>query len=836
MEQANGWERLGELSRLLQSFRRMYVRRDVEEDNLSLRKWRTKLVEFLKGLLLSCEVQGTREDGAWVHFRFEGPLAKVLGHSCCDWSSPDAFRCGLMSEVLEALDQVQSELPVSTPAIVHVLLHRLAIVRPSKETKGSLLALVSALHDVLDACPAMPGVALEASIEDCLRRPSPGAAAWSLGAVRTFVGGVLSLVSRSPRSSSLCQAVVSVLVRFVAEQGCGLADDSLVLDVEEKEWQPCSLCVSCAAGDGVEVNADVQVKVTTRPQPSRCNAQEKRDLVLEGLLRWAVDIHFRQCSRLLQASLSRAVCDGIRKALDAAELSPERTSSSAPCFPDGCRLLLSFVGGLAGDGGAQAAWFLQERCGTELRSFLARARSRPFAWRTKATGSRIAVRAPVPRRPELPVLDAYVGHLCLCRHVSDALASRHLDWLARQALAVLRLLDGDGQNEPAGVSKSGDVRGALLSLSHALALLLTRPTRGDGVGRGSAGAVTEGTGNLLEIVFDSDARPLSGVPTPLAKAAIDALKEAGHLQLAQPDELFRPPPGVTKRTGSRLAPPKVAGCEPPVAASASSDGASRAEGIDFRRASVAFRSSWSLAATGLDTHLPVLGSLKRRLDSGDLSTDDGDDDSDSAAGSDDDDSLVGNGWGRVPDEVALRIFSFLTPKRVCRLACVDRAWRELLMVPRVWRPFFEARWPVTMIENDEHLAAVTDRLLLDGLGSEGRAKRKKKRRRGGVVQWPLPEDAGPARPSPDWMVLYRDRHKAERAARGRIAAKTKFGWLVCPFLGCVCSLKSEFAVKRHLQTHKKLPVGKQRAVRMKPKPAGKVGATTTVSDTRGRPP
>lgn len=38
-----------------------------------------------------------------------------------------------------------------------------------------------------------------------------------------FVGGTLSLVSRSPRS--LCQAVVSVLVRFVAERGCGVAGE-----------------------------------------------------------------------------------------------------------------------------------------------------------------------------------------------------------------------------------------------------------------------------------------------------------------------------------------------------------------------------------------------------------------------------------------------------------------------------------------------------------------------------------------------------------------------------------------------------------------------------------
>lgn len=98
----------------------------------------------------------------------------------------------------------------------------------SNQNKGPFQALVSALQDLLEACPAMPGVALETSIEDCLRRPSPGAASWSLGAARLFVGGVLSLVSRSrsPRSVSLCQAVVSVLVHFVAEKGCGLAGES----------------------------------------------------------------------------------------------------------------------------------------------------------------------------------------------------------------------------------------------------------------------------------------------------------------------------------------------------------------------------------------------------------------------------------------------------------------------------------------------------------------------------------------------------------------------------------------------------------------------------------
>ncbi|CAN0549543.1 unnamed protein product, partial [Ectocarpus sp. 8 AP-2014] len=61
-----------------------------------------------------------------------------------------------------------------------------------------------------------------------------------------------------------------------------------------------------------------------------------------------------------------------------------------------------------------------------------------------------------------------------------------------------------------------------------------------------------------------------------------------------------------------------------------------------------------------------------------------------------------------PDEVTLRVFSFMTPKRVCRLACVDRAWRELLTVSGVWRPFFEARWPLTAIGSDLDLVEVSD--------------------------------------------------------------------------------------------------------------------------------
>lgn len=63
----------------------------------------------------------------------------------------------------------------------------------------------------------MPAAAMERSVEDCLRRPSPGAT-WSLGALSMFVQGVLSLVAQFPRA--LSPSVVPLLVRFVSETSC----------------------------------------------------------------------------------------------------------------------------------------------------------------------------------------------------------------------------------------------------------------------------------------------------------------------------------------------------------------------------------------------------------------------------------------------------------------------------------------------------------------------------------------------------------------------------------------------------------------------------------------
>lgn len=48
MGKDNGWQRLGELSQILQAFRHMYLHRQAEEDHPSLVGWRRQLRQFLK--------------------------------------------------------------------------------------------------------------------------------------------------------------------------------------------------------------------------------------------------------------------------------------------------------------------------------------------------------------------------------------------------------------------------------------------------------------------------------------------------------------------------------------------------------------------------------------------------------------------------------------------------------------------------------------------------------------------------------------------------------------------------------------------------------------------
>lgn len=479
-------------------------------------------------------------------------------------------------------------------------------------------------------------------------------------------------------------------------------------------------CVSCLVAGATAV-APGHPDAKTRPL--RCEAQEKKDLILEGLLRWAVDAHFRQCSRLLQASLYRAVCDGVQQALDTAVARVRRGFSSS--FPLACRLLLAFVGGLAGDGGVRVAAFLQDRCAAELRLLLARSYkklSRVSSGRRDTMG-----RGRGEQEPKFPVLEGYVGHLCLCRHISDAAAGRHLLWLSRQALKVLRLLKTSGAVEIKSRKRGSQeqVSIALRSLCHALALLLTRPKRGNG----SAIGFPENAGNLLEIIFDSDAQPLAGVPLPLALAAIGTLKEAGYLQLVHADALV----GSSPRHIQLPTHNEGCGLETLVNEGGSNVSASNnsfADRVSFQSVRFAFQRSWSLAAAGLDAQLPLLG-RKEVMESGsDGNSTDGEDCAfDGASNSE-------NVWGRVPDEVTLRVFSFLTPKRLCRLACVEYAWRKLLGAARVWRPFFEARWLLEGFESESDRSNVADELLKT-LISAGGATCKRKRAKFRVVYWQI---------------------------------------------------------------------------------------------------
>lgn len=465
--------------------------------------------------------------------------------------------------------------------------------------------------------------------------------------------------------------------------------------------------------------------------------------MLEALLRWVVDAHFRRCSRLLQVSIHRAVIDGAQQALDAS--AGANLSTSPPYFPLACKMLLAFVGGISGDGGVEVAAFLQHRCRDELRHFLTR------LTRSSRAGSSAAGFAVVPANAaagqEFPVLQAYVGHLCLCRYISDATVSVHLLWLTRQALAIFRFVDapriegggGGGGEMPSSGSNTPshvDAMVALSSLCHSLALLLTRPKRE----KDTRGAVVlEGVGNLLEIIFDSDARPLSALPRPLAEAAVGALQDAGHLQLVRLEALLGPCPD---RPSQRQRANDEAGrgaTDVPVASLSGQDGvmSKPARGsvfgeVDFVRAPVAFQKSWGLVETGVEKSLPSpsLSSQMKRVvedecwsDAEGLSPDSAEFYEDCA-----DESRsrsTENDWERVPDEVALRVFSFLTPKRVCRLACVERAWRDLLRVSRVWRPLFEARWPLRMLESDEELTEVSVALL--EVPAEGGPKHKRKR-------------------------------------------------------------------------------------------------------------
>lgn len=486
------------------------------------------------------------------------------------------------------------------------------------------------------------------------------------------------------------------------------------------------------------LNATHALEEKTKTQPLSCDAHKRRDLALESMMRWAVDAHFRRCSRSLQSKFHGAVSDGVQVVLDltAARVAEHSARARSVC-PLACRVLLSFVGGLAGDGGVKVLRFLQDRCAAELRAVLARATASTSG--QAVVDGRVSATREMMAGVSLPLLEAYVGHLCLCRHVTDTTAATHLEWLARQALAVVRLLEAAETSCPTSThARRGDVcegtaSSILRLLCHALALLLTRPQRNLNTGRFAPG-LSENVGNLLEIVVDSDARPLAGVPQLLAEAAIDALQKAGYLAMTQMEALLDCP--VPESPPQKSAPHSEGdsgpeGCTTKATARESEE--SFTNGFDFGRASLAFPLGWSLATAGVDSPRPVKKRTRRTGVERDEGSDSSDGDGDSANEHEFTRAAVSM-WESVPDEVTRRVFLFLTPKRISRLACVNHGWSELIGAEGIWKPLFLARWRVRALGENDDLAAVTNELSLE---VDKSAKRRKRRHRRCLVHWPL---------------------------------------------------------------------------------------------------
>lgn len=485
-------------------------------------------------------------------------------------------------------------------------------------------------------------------------------------------------ISIQPRpicsSSALCLHKLSPV--RLPTLGCAFcAFVSVSADEEPRQRPPCMACQAA----GATLDPGFQEVPTSRTR--LCRERRRRNAALESLLRWVLEVHFRRCSHVLQASLYRAVCHGVQQTLEASA----GRDSTRPSFPLSSRLLLAFVGGVTGDGGAEIASFLQACSKSELklqRSLLRSERPRGSS-RGRVSSAGVS----------LPVSKAYAGHLCLCRHLDDAVVDAHLLWLAREALEVLRLVDDIDANPSANgeLAKRG-YAGILSELCHCVALVLIRPTRG-----GDSPRVPPGAGPLLEIVFDSDARPLAGVPRALAASAVRVIKLAGHLQAAQ--------------TGDLLGPARSEGVP--------CDGGCRCSGedysnddVDFRRAPVAFEKCWDLAAPRLDMRVPVLRATWTSQGEGESSVRDGESDQEGSPRGSGRGSAGGvDSWDSVPQEAAVLVSSFLTAKRLCRLACVSRSWRELVELPRVWQSIFEARWPLEALESDDDLSRVVQELL-----------------------------------------------------------------------------------------------------------------------------
>lgn len=449
------------------------------------------------------------------------------------------------------------------------------------------------------------------------------------------------------------------------------------------EKQSCSSCAAVGWPKKREESTNVKEN-----RPLRCATQDTRDIVLRTLLVWVVEAHFRESSALLQESIYRTVFGGIQQALDASSKAAGRVSP--PSFPLGCRMLLSVMGRVAGDGGGEVVHFLQHLCADELQHFLARLEiCMPSKFARRQNDDEQGL-------PVMPMLEGYIGHLCLCRHVTSEVLASHLVWLSHQTLGVLR------KHEGIGVGRTRSNRGTaglLRSLCRGIALLLSSLCRGEA-------PVPADAGNLLEIIFDSEACPLASLPRPLASAAVDALRKSGFMLF------FRSGASITRASEK-----------------GQTEAETSIEGLDFRAADFVFRRSWPITANGVDQYLP-----EPLEDDGKGYESNGEDWDDESC--DDSASIPGDYCVRLPDEVAVRVFSFMTPKRLSRLACVNRTWRELFKADWIWRPFFETRWPLQTLTSEADLPEVSKKFL-EGVDCSGEGKRKNRRKRRFVVHWEM---------------------------------------------------------------------------------------------------
>ena len=178
---------------------------------------------------------------------------------------------------------------------------------------------------------------------------------------------------------------------------------------------------------------------------------------------------------------------------------------------------------------------------------------------------------------------------------------------------------------------------------------------------------------------------------------------------------------------------------------------------------------------------------------------------------------------RLPPDCCRLVVSHLTHKRLCRVACVARAWRDMVLdSDGVWRRLYMARFKHACIPNPS-LPAFSR--VPESPGSQAKAWRSlpsvalatmsgvdieqhsglHSDARAGAMPSTSPT-IGPSTVHGDqmhasmWRGLFRDRYVRQRVVQG---VKSSEGWAfcLCNVLGCVEILRSEKEAKRHELKH-----------------------------------